>query len=76
MILEAHVILKVLLIDINVVLSESLYVGMVWTAIYAIFKQKSTTNTLKAYLSTQPSYLSAFVISKTHRVAQSLAEDS
>ena len=29
-----------------------------------------TTNTLKAYLSTQASYLSAFVISKIHIVAQ------
>jgi len=31
-----------------------------------------TTNTLKAYLSTQPPSLSAFMISKTHIVAQKL----
>ena len=40
---------------------------------YAVLKQKPynfTTNTLKAYLSTQASSLSAFVISKTHIVAQ------
>ena len=38
-------------------------------AIYAILKQKPynfTTNTLKAYLSSQASSLSAFMISKTH----------
>ena len=38
-------------------------------AIYAILKQKPynfTTKTLKAFLSTQASSLSAFVISKTH----------
>ena len=42
-------------------------------AIYAILKQKPynfSTNTLKAYLSTQPSSLSAFMISKTHTGAQ------
>ena len=42
-------------------------------AIYAILKQKPynfTTNMLKAYLSAQASSLSAFVISKTHIVAQ------
>ena len=42
-------------------------------AIYAILKQKPysfTTNMLKAYLSTQPSSLSAFMINKTHQVGQ------
>ena len=42
-------------------------------AIYAVLKQKPynlTTNTLKAYLSAQPSSLSAFMISKTYVVAQ------
>ena len=41
--------------------------------VFAIIKQKPynlTTNMLKAYLSTKASSLSAFMISKTHRVAQ------
>ena len=44
-------------------------------AIHAILKQKPynfTTSTLKAYLSTQSSSLSAFMISKTHITAQKL----
>ena len=48
-------------------------------AIYAILKQKLynfTTNMLKAYLSSQASSLSAFVISKTHMVARKPHEDS
>ena len=43
------------------------------TTVYAILKQKPynfSTNTLKAYLSAQPSSLSAFMISKTHIGAQ------
>ena len=42
-------------------------------AIYALLKQKPynfNTNTLKAYLSNQPSFLSLFMISKTHISAQ------
>ena len=52
-----------------------MYVGMTWTCniFYAILKQKLynfTINELKAYLNGQTSSLSAFVISKTHIVAQ------